>query len=156
MRVLIAIEESDCSKKVLEAVLDRCWAKRSYFRVISVFEPSQALTAYSPGLYSPDACDVIARAEHEEFLEKQTYVKDVVELLKNHVEAAEITGEVLTGNVSEKILDEAREWRADLIFCGTHSRRGLAKLFCGSVAEAVANNAECSVEVVKTKSSDAA
>lgn len=156
MRVLIAIEESDCSKRVLETVLDRCWPNRSLFRIISVFEPSQVLTAYSPGLYTPDACDAIAKAEHEEFLGKQTYVNDAVELLKHHLVAAEVTGDVLTGIVSEKILDEAREWSADLIICGTHSRRGLAKMFCGSVAEAVANNAECSVEIVKTKSSEAA
>lgn len=156
MRVLIAVDESDCSKKALESVLDRCWSKTSRFRVISVFEPSDTVTAYSPALYSPGAYDAIAKAEHEEVVQRQEFVNDAIELLTRHLIAAEVTGEVLTGEASDRILNEAREWKADLIICGTHGRRGIAKVFCGSVAETVANNSECSVEIVKTKSTDAA
>ena len=34
--------------------------------------------------------------------------------------------------------EEAKNWPADLIVIGTHGRRGLSRLFLGSVAEALA------------------
>jgi nucleotide-binding universal stress UspA family protein len=157
MKVLFALEGLDgISKNALSAVLDRCWSEQSKFRVISVFAPSETVTAYTPALYSPSAYDAIARAEHEEFVERQAQVADVVELLKKNLTVAEVTGAVLSGDVSEKILEEADRWEADLIVCGTHGRHGLSKFFCGSVAEKIATLAKCSVEVVKTISIDAA
>ncbi|HEY9732552.1 MAG TPA: universal stress protein [Drouetiella sp.] len=157
MKVLIALEGLDnISRNALGAVLDRSWNTWSKFRVVSVFAPSDTVTAYTPALYSPSAYDAIAKAEHEEFTERQSQVADVVELLKKNLVAAEITGAVLTGDVSDKILEEADEWGADLIVCGTHGRQGIAKFFCGSIAEKIATQAKCSVEVVKMMTTDAA
>jgi len=45
------------------------------------------------------------------------------------------------------ILDEAARWGADLIVFGSHGHRGLDRLL-GSVSEAVAMHAGCSVEVI--------
>jgi nucleotide-binding universal stress UspA family protein len=62
--------------------------------------------------------------------------------------------------VSEQVL-EAREspvrailgmadgWSADLIVMGSHGRRGFDRYVMGSVSEAVALHAHCSVEVVR-------
>jgi nucleotide-binding universal stress UspA family protein len=47
------------------------------------------------------------------------------------------------------ILDYAREHEADLIVLGTHGRRGLARLFLGSVAEEVVHEAGCPVFTVR-------
>jgi nucleotide-binding universal stress UspA family protein len=46
-------------------------------------------------------------------------------------------------------LDHAKEWGADLIVLGSHSRRGLDRMLMGSVSEAVARHAHCSVEVIR-------
>ena len=40
--------------------------------------------------------------------------------------------------IYELIDEEAKSWPADLIVIGTHGRRGLSRLFLGSVAEALA------------------
>jgi len=48
------------------------------------------------------------------------------------------------------ILEEAERWDADLILVGSHGRRGIERLVIGSVSEAVALHAECSVEMVRT------
>src|SRR5579883_1346341 len=50
---------------------------------------------------------------------------------------------------AERILDEAAQWGADLIFVGSHGRHGLDRFLLGSVSEAVATHAKCSVEVVR-------
>jgi Universal stress protein family len=50
------------------------------------------------------------------------------------------------------ILDEATQWGADLIVLGSHGRRGAERFLMGSISEAVAMHAHCSVEVVRMKS----
>jgi nucleotide-binding universal stress UspA family protein len=47
------------------------------------------------------------------------------------------------------ILDTAKKWGADLIVLGSHGRRGLDRFLLGSVSEAVAIHAACSVQVVR-------
>ena len=52
----------------------------------------------------------------------------------------------------ELILSEAAEWDANLIVVGSHGRRGVNRLLLGSVSEAVALHANCSVEIVRRPS----
>lgn len=60
------------------------------------------------------------------------------------------------GDVSEAILDAAREVGADAIVVGTHGRRGLAHLLLGSVAEKLVRTAHVPVVTVRTRSPEAA
>lgn len=50
---------------------------------------------------------------------------------------------------ADEIVAEAARWPADLIVIGTHGRRGLRRLFLGSVAEGVARMAEQPVLLVR-------
>ena len=45
---------------------------------------------------------------------------------------------VLSGDISEKILNYIKSERVDLVIMGTHGRKGLDKIVFGSVAERVA------------------
>jgi nucleotide-binding universal stress UspA family protein len=56
---------------------------------------------------------------------------------------------VLSGNPKEVILEESKKWNADLIVVGSHGRHGFKRFLLGSVSEAVAMNAHCSVVVVR-------
>ena len=47
------------------------------------------------------------------------------------------------------ILREAEMWHADMIVVGSHGRRGFDRVILGSVSEAVALHAKCSVEVIR-------
>ena len=47
------------------------------------------------------------------------------------------------------ILEDAKSWGAGLIVLGSHGRHGLERILLGSVAEAVAAHAHCSVQVVR-------
>ncbi|MFY9574809.1 MAG: universal stress protein [Blastocatellia bacterium] len=49
------------------------------------------------------------------------------------------------------MIDESNAWDADLIVVGSHGYRGLTKLWLGSVSQAVAAHAKCSVEIVRTR-----
>jgi nucleotide-binding universal stress UspA family protein len=56
---------------------------------------------------------------------------------------------VEAGDPKVRIIDHAKEWRADLIVVGSHGLRGLSRFLMGSVSEAVTRHAGCSVEVVR-------
>ena len=52
-------------------------------------------------------------------------------------------GKVLNGDVVEGICTYAEKNKGDMIIIGTHGRKGLEKMWLGSVAERVVKNAPC-------------
>lgn len=64
---------------------------------------------------------------------------------------AKLTGDVrvVAGDPGNGLCELAAQLHADLVVVGTHSRRGIARIALGSVAEHVANHAPCSVLVVR-------
>ena len=51
--------------------------------------------------------------------------------------------------VSERIVDQAKSWGADLIVMGTHGRRGVGRVLLGSDAEQTARIAPVPVLLVR-------
>jgi nucleotide-binding universal stress UspA family protein len=69
-------------------------------------------------------------------------------------EAEELVGRpvrssVVAGDAASEITRLARERPFDLVVVGTHGRRGLKRLFLGSVAERVVREADCAVLVAR-------
>lgn len=73
---------------------------------------------------------------------------ELAEFLRAEVPPAPVTPCVRTGDPAHEIVSAAREWQADLIVTGTHGRRGLGRMFLGSVAETVVRTAPCAVLVI--------
>ena len=63
---------------------------------------------------------------------------------------------VRDGDPRSVIVDEARDWSADLIVVGSHGYTGVKRWLLGSVAQSVVAHAPCSVEVVRQKSAEEA
>jgi nucleotide-binding universal stress UspA family protein len=63
----------------------------------------------------------------------------------------EITSEVLNALPKDALIDEAKRWQADLVVVGSHGYGGLKRLWLGSVSQAVAAHACCSVEIVRER-----
>jgi nucleotide-binding universal stress UspA family protein len=55
------------------------------------------------------------------------------------------------GSTGDGILNCSKEFKADLIVIGTHSRKGLDRLLSGSVSEHVVRHSEVPVLVVPMK-----
>ena len=51
--------------------------------------------------------------------------------------------------VCDLVIDQAKEWKADLIVIGSHGRRGISRLFLGSDAEMVIRMAPVPVLLVR-------
>ena len=125
-RVLLATDGSETSAAAARALAGRPWPEGSEFRVVSVEEPWAIKSS---------------RMDPQEAVTNAEQVLTSAEL--------KATGAVFSGNAKEVILEEARRWDADLIVVGSHGRRGFKRFLLGSVSEAVAMNAHCSVVVVR-------
>ena len=55
------------------------------------------------------------------------------------------------GKIYEQILQEAKEWNADLIVLGSHGRTGAERLLLGSDAEQVARHTDVPVLLIRQK-----
>lgn len=60
----------------------------------------------------------------------------------------DITVATTSGDISEEILDYINNHTIDLIIIGTHGRKGLEKVFFGSIAERVAKTAPIPVLLI--------
>jgi nucleotide-binding universal stress UspA family protein len=99
-------------------------AKLTMFHASGV--PPYAYSAYAEGLYWPT---------NEMTKEDKRWLDALVEKAKERY--ARIEGVVEAGNPWLAILEMAKAQHADLIVMGTHGRRGLSRVFLGSVAEKV-------------------
>ena len=61
-----------------------------------------------------------------------------------------VTTEVRSGSPKQMILEEAEAFGADLIVVGSHGHGMLERFLLGSVSQAVALHATCSVEIVRS------
>ncbi|CAN5575470.1 universal stress protein [soil metagenome] len=147
MKVLIAIDDSECSRLAIDAVLKRHWPEGAVFRVVHVVE--SIVLQY--GTIAPQALELMVDAEQRLKKHGQEFVDVTREKLVSVFGAQSVSGCVLQGNVSSIIVDDAISWQADLIVIGSHGRVGAERMFLGSVAEKVVNRAPCSVDVVKLK-----
>jgi nucleotide-binding universal stress UspA family protein len=145
MNILIPIDESEYSKAALEAVLTRPWPEGTCFKVITVLEPFHPEAAGWQTSYVPLAIE----AQKTQLDMAQKLVDDAQNSLRERFHTDMVSGEVIEGYIKDKILDAAAHWPANLIMLGSHGRRGISRMLLGSVSEAIARHAHCSVEIVK-------
>ena len=146
MKILLAIDDSKFSEAAIEAVIRQATPQETEVKVLHVIEPIPIYPNGQAWGYGPEASQVLKeqRNEAEELVaragqtlrEKNFKVMTVIE----------------EGNPKEVIIDSAAEWHADLIVVGSHGRKGLDRFFMGSVSDAVARHAHCSVQIVRVHS----
>lgn len=144
MKILLAIDGSPCSELAVDEVARRPWPAGSTVKVLSVV----GLIAFS----SPEAAtptqeyyDVMERAARED-VERAASILRREATTKLQVETV-----ICTGFPKQMILDQAEGWGADLVVLGSHGRGLAGRFLLGSVSQAVALHAGCSVLIVRHK-----
>jgi nucleotide-binding universal stress UspA family protein len=135
--MLIGVDDSAFSQTAAEEVARRLWPAGPEVKVISAVEPP----------FDPPTTGDDGRENH--FKVARAAVDKATRALQQSGSALEITGAIVEGSPKHVIVEEAEEWRADLVVVGSHGRRGLDRFLLGSVSQAVALHAPCSVQIVR-------
>lgn len=150
MRILVAIDGSECSTAAVRSVALRPWPAASQICLISVVPlivPIGETIPLGPVFYPPpevsDTLQKDFRGQAEEAVERGRRLLTEASIKPVGIECLPV------GDPKQVILDEAKNWGADLIVVGSHGYRGVDRLMLGSVSEAVAMHAHCSVEVIR-------
>jgi len=145
MRILVAIDDSRFSQAAIETVIEQARPQDTDVRILHVVESPPLLVAREMGGYDP----ALETALESQKQNAEALVLKAAELLRARDLKVVATLEV--GDPKSKILDVAEEWRADLIVVGSHGRRGFERFLMGSVSDAVARHAKCSVQIVRIR-----
>ena len=146
MKILLAIDNSRCSDAAAQAVIAQSHPKDTEVRVLHVVEPPSLLVAREMGGYDP----TLELVWDEETKQAQTFVDKTAETLRSH--GMKVSTAVEQGDPKSMIIDASQEWHADLIVLGSHGRKAMDRFLMGSVSEAIARHAHCSVEIVRLPS----
>lgn len=146
MKILIAVDGSPFSDVAVEHVARRPWPAGSKVLVLTAFEAPLAAT---PDIWTLPS-DYFEQVERS----VRMHADSVIEAAVSRLAAAlgpdiEVKGKCVSGAPKQVILDEAENWKADLIVVGSHGYPAWERLLLGSVSQAVVSHAKCSVEVAR-------
>jgi nucleotide-binding universal stress UspA family protein len=147
MKILLATDGSDFSRAAIEKCCRMLNLRDAQIKVISVYEQ------LAPMATEPFAISAQYYQEMMDLARKQceTFAADSVEQIKKNLNGStpNIETAVFLGAPSRIIVDEAREWNADLIVVGSHGRGFFGRLTLGSVSDAIVHHAPCSVLIAR-------
>ena len=141
--ILVPTDFSDCSEAALRVALDLAGTLGAKLRLLHVY-PAPALLFDPYGIQPAEPILLEAPKAARQRLERE------IEAVSG--DGVEIDGEVREGVPAAQIVEEAREWGADLIVMGTHGHTGLEHVLLGSVAERTVRQAPCPVLTVRQPS----
>ncbi len=142
MKVLLATDGSKGSELAASSIAKRPWPEGTEIRVLSVAEVH--LSAMRALLELSFLGSAIASARAEGIKRSHDAIAAARKMMPGATAAVS-----KSDDPKRAILAEAAEWEADLVILGTHGRRGMDRFQLGSVSEAVALHARCSVEITR-------
>jgi len=148
MKILLAIDGSECSEVATQAVIAQLRPNGSDVRVIHVVNWEHIVPIslqFERG----------SEAEHAYQALRDVTVRDAAALVARAARQLQDAGfgistVVREGEPCRTILDCAADWRPDLMVLGSRGKSRLDRLLLGSVSEHIARHATCSVEIVRT------
>lgn len=148
-KVLLALDGSRFATNALEQVANRPWAPDTKFLCVHAVPLISDYLTHYPDLYE------IKELETNRNMQVETAKRMLAEaktMLLKHVPDCQIETMVIDGEPKEALLQLANEESVDLIVLGSAGKNFAKRLVVGSVSEAIAVWANCSVEVVEVMS----
>lgn len=153
-KLLIGIDDDKHAEHAAEYGFDIAKKFGAAVGLVNIVEPvtiPDTTGSVDPLMVTP-AQDIASEMEIMN-IQKEGALTLVESFIKRYAaEGLKVSQFVNYGSTADGIIECAREFGADLIVIGTHSRTGLDRLFMGSVAEHVVRHSEVPVLVVPMKS----
>lgn len=147
MKILLAVDGSKFSDAATQTLASQIRPQDAEVLVLEVVKP---IIYSTPPQMSPGYAPELAERRKERMARAEESVGRASQTLRGA--GFKVTTRVGEGEVRSGILDVAAEWGAGLIVLGSHGRTGLQRMLLGSVAEAVARHAACSVLIARIPS----
>jgi nucleotide-binding universal stress UspA family protein len=143
--ILVALDGSEAATCALGEAIGLAKSLGSRLRLLHVVNEHILGVTYDCGTYPGGLI---------EFLRDQgdRIVRDAMSSARlQGVDADSVVLESIGGPAAPSILEQARQWPAQLIVMGTHGRRGLWRMALGSDAESVVREAPAPVLLVRRR-----
>ena len=143
-RILVAVDGSRPSNAGLDEAIRLAKLTGARLRLIHVVDQMPfVLSAEGYGAMSADVLGILNEAGQK-----------ILAAARERAEAGGVVADVrlfesLSGRLSDRVAEEARAWRADLVVLGTHGRRGIRRAVLGSDAEEILRTAPVPVLLVR-------
>jgi nucleotide-binding universal stress UspA family protein len=138
MRIVLVVDDSASSADAVETVADRLWPSGTTVRVLSIVAPVR------PELHF--GSDTLELAQKEMTRKAESLTARVTDVLR--ARGLAVDSAVTLGDPASQIVNEARQWPANLIVLGANSYTSEGEE-TSCVARSVANHGACKVEVVE-------
>ena len=146
MKILLATDGSPHNKAVVDKVAVRLFPPNAKLRIISVYErTARTMTLDTMGVSK----EYYAEADRNALKAAENTIENAEKVLRKKNPMLTITTTVIEGSPKNVILEEAETFGADLIIVGSHGYGVVERFLLGSVSQAVALHAKCSVEIVR-------
>ncbi len=155
-KILIGIDDSKYAEHAAEYAFDLAHKFNAEVGVVNIIEPiliPQTSAGIDPLMGAGIASTM---AEDMEIMDIQkshagTIVENIIKKFGGDIQVTHFTE---YGSTADGIISCSKEFGADLVVIGTHSRSGLDRLLMGSVAEHVVRHSEVPVLVVPFRESE--
>lgn len=140
MKVLLAVDGSEGSRAAERVLAQFPFETPPVVKLIHVV-PVPSLEALTSGV-----TDQVAQLVEQNHEQGRVLIDEAVERCRAWAEHLEFV--LRDGHVAREILQEAEEWKADVIAVGARGLGGFARALLGSVSDRLVKHAPCSVLVV--------
>lgn len=144
-RILVSVDGSSTSGKGLDEAVKLAKVCNASLRLIHIVDPIPFTTGY----------EAMGRNTGREIAEIEAAAQRLLEEGRQRALASGATDvdtalvERSTARISERIVEHAKSWGAELIVIGTHGRRGVGRMLLGSDAEQTVRIAPVPVLLVR-------
>lgn len=145
-RVLIPVDNQECTLAALQSVKMRKWQSEPNFLLVNVLEDFRGLLGENVATVHREAIE----AEEQSYAYQMTLWLN--ELKNDFSKAFPGTEAILEyGNTAERICEIAFEWGANLILLGSHDMNLSTKCALGSMATKIARLSPYTVEIIRSR-----
>jgi nucleotide-binding universal stress UspA family protein len=147
MKILLAIDGSECSAVATDAVVAQFRGRSAHVRVIHAINWEHIVPIWLQFERGSEVARAYQQLRDVTARRAEALVARAARQLRDAGFATSTA--VREGEPRRVILDGAAAWGAELIVVGSRGKTGLDRVLLGSVSEHIARHARCSVEIVR-------
>ncbi len=142
-RILVPVDGSSTSQLGLSEAIRLAKQIKASVRIVHVVDEFVADSTLGPAVYYDKWVEALREGGRKTLADAQAFAK------RQDFEPEAVLVETIGRRAADVIVEQVKQWPADLIVMGTHGRRGMRRLVMGSDAELVVRSAPVPVLLVR-------